>query len=218
RGLWIVLGVVGGLLVVGAVVVAVLVGRLIGSVDDVPDETLDAYRAACTDGDWQACDDLFVESPFGSDDERFGSTCGNRTEETWGGCVEEMAGGDVSGGVEEGEAYGDDAALDALWDACEGGDGEACDDLYWDSPIGSQYEDFGSTCGGTTAETEGGCSVAGTQTYGDDAELDALWDACAAGDGSACQDLYFEAPIGSEYETFGATCGGREERGNSCTD
>ena len=48
-------------------------------------------------------------------------------------------------------------------------------------------------------------------TYGSDAELDALWDACVAGDGAACDDLYFQAPIGSEYEDFGDKCGDRYE-------
>jgi hypothetical protein len=46
-------------------------------------------------------------------------------------------------------------------------------------------------------------------TYGDDPDLDVLWDACAAGDGAACDDLYVESPFGSEYEEFGETCGGR---------
>lgn len=50
-------------------------------------------------------------------------------------------------------------------------------------------------------------------TYGDDPQLDALWDACEAGDGQACDDLYFQSPIGSEYERFGDTCGGRFEAG-----
>ncbi len=49
----------------------------------------------------------------------------------------------------------------------------------------------------------------GPQGYGDDAELDALYDACAAGDGQACDDLYYQSPFGSEYEDFGNTCGGR---------
>ncbi|GAA1624256.1 variant leucine-rich repeat-containing protein [Georgenia ruanii] len=44
--------------------------------------------------------------------------------------------------------YGSDEHLDALWDACDAGDGEACDDLFWDSPSFSEYEDFGNTCGG----------------------------------------------------------------------
>lgn len=41
---------------------------------------------------------------------------------------------------------------------------------------------------------------------------------CLAGDGLACNDLWLEAPVGSEHEDFGATCGGRFEdhsfRGN----
>lgn len=45
--------------------------------------------------------------------------------------------------------------------------------------------------------------------YGDDAELDALWDACAGGDGPACDTLFEEAPLGSEYERFGNSCGDR---------
>ncbi|MDD9205924.1 hypothetical protein PU560_05495 [Georgenia sp. 10Sc9-8] len=43
--------------------------------------------------------------------------------------------------------YGEDPALDRLWDRCESGDGAACDDLFWDSPVGSRYEEFGDTCG-----------------------------------------------------------------------
>jgi hypothetical protein len=45
--------------------------------------------------------------------------------------------------------------------------------------------------------------------YGDDPGLDRLWDECAAGNGKACDDLYQAAPVDSEYETFGYTCGNR---------
>lgn len=45
------------------------------------------------------------------------------------------------------DGYGDDPALDALWDQCAAGDGAACDDLYLESPFGSAYEEFGDTCG-----------------------------------------------------------------------
>lgn len=48
--------------------------------------------------------------------------------------------------------YGDDPALDALWDACATGDGDACDELYFTSPTNSVYEDFGNTCGGVIPE------------------------------------------------------------------
>lgn len=39
-------------------------------------------------------------------------------------------------------SYGDDPVLDALWDRCDGGDSQACDDLFWDSPLNSEYEQF----------------------------------------------------------------------------
>jgi hypothetical protein len=43
--------------------------------------------------------------------------------------------------------YGDDPVFDALWDRCEAGDGESCDRLFEQSPVGSTYEQFGLTCG-----------------------------------------------------------------------
>ena len=232
------LGVVVGVLALIGIGIAVLVNGLRSAAenfDPVPDTStaeLDELRDRCADEDWQACDDLYFESPVGSDYEEFGDTCGNRTDGDRL-CVDELGGGDAAQPTEPGteptepgaeptepvepgepQAYGDDPALDALHDACAGGDGAACDQLYADSPIGSEYESFGDTCGGTT---DGSTSCApdpgagsGT-TYGTDPELDALWDACAGGDNAACDTLYLEAPIGSEYETFGDTCGGRTE-------
>lgn len=47
---------------------------------------------------------------------------------------------------------GDDPALDALWDRCAAGFGQACDDLFDRSQLGSDYEDFGVTCGRRTRE------------------------------------------------------------------
>ncbi|GAA4427483.1 hypothetical protein GCM10023169_27540 [Georgenia halophila] len=49
----------------------------------------------------------------------------------------------------------------------------------------------------------------GQDGYGDDAQLDVLWDACEEGEAVACDDLYKQAPEGSEYKQFGADCGGR---------
>ncbi|WP_061960742.1 DUF4190 domain-containing protein [Demequina flava] len=48
-----------------------------------------------------------------------------------------------------------------------------------------------------------------SQNYGDDPELDVLYDQCGAGDGQACDDLYWASAIGSEYEEYAETCGGR---------
>jgi hypothetical protein len=50
-------------------------------------------------------------------------------------------------------------------------------------------------------------------TYGDDPALDQLWDACEAGDGGACDELFFSSPVDSEYEEFGDTCGNRFDAG-----
>lgn len=60
-----------------------------------------------------------------------------------------------------------------------------------------------STAGGTVVEP------LGPQTFGDDPELDGLWADCEAGSGAACDALFDAAPLGSDYERFGATCGGR---------
>lgn len=44
-------------------------------------------------------------------------------------------------------SFGDDEALDLLWTECESGEGEACDELFDVSALGSEYEAFGLTCG-----------------------------------------------------------------------
>jgi hypothetical protein len=49
--------------------------------------------------------------------------------------------------ADEPYAFGDDGDLDQLWLSCESGAMQACDDLYQQSPVGSEYETFGATCG-----------------------------------------------------------------------
>lgn len=44
-------------------------------------------------------------------------------------------------------APGTDATFDSLWDACAAGDALRCDYLYLASPLNSEYEQFGLTCG-----------------------------------------------------------------------
>ena len=117
------------------------------------------------------------------------------------------------------DAYGDDPELDDLRDYCADGDLYACDELYLMSPGGSQYEDFGSSCGYTQEPTYGGCVPEAT-SYGDDAYLDRIHDDCAEGNLYACDKLYEIAPFGSEYEDFGSSCGGlaTEEQFGSCAE
>lgn len=58
------------------------------------------------------------------------------------------SGGGGDFGLLPGDTYGDNPQLDAMWDACDAGDDEACDELYRNSEFGSEYEEFGDTCAG----------------------------------------------------------------------
>ncbi|MET1002920.1 MAG: hypothetical protein ABWZ15_14005, partial [Acidimicrobiia bacterium] len=55
------------------------------------------------------------------------------------------------------DSLGDDLYLDGLWRSCEAGDADACDQLYYESPSGSGYEDFGATCGNRTEGDQESC-------------------------------------------------------------
>ena len=216
RGLAIAGIVLGALEIVAGIIIAIVVVLGIQAYNG----HLDDLRSDCASGDMAACDRLFRDAPAGSDDEEFGDTCGGRTD--GGSYCESLA--DDTGTLSF--TYGDNPQLDALWDACEAGDGAACDTLYMSAPSGSEYEEFGDTCGGQAAggdfcaedavEPDTGSTDA--QGYGSDPALDALWDACAGGSGTACDDLYWGSPGGSEYEDFGGTCGGRVEFAMSCAE
>ena len=107
--------------------------------------------------------------------------------------------------------FGDSAALDRLYRRCEAGDMQACDDLYDQTEPGTEYNTFGDTCGGRN-EPSTYCTILYPEFAegpGDDAHLDDLYNRCGAGDWAACDRLYQESPIGSEYERYGATCGNR---------
>ncbi len=175
------------------------------------DPTLDQLWDDCAAEDWEACDELYFASPLYSEYERFGATCGEEGE-GWGMCAYLM---DADGGWpspgESVDDYGDDEELDALWDRCADEDWEACDELYFNSPFSSEYERFGSTCGEATDPSFGLCDHEMNRAvdYGDDPELDELWDRCADEDWESCDELYFASPFDTEYESFGASCGER---------
>lgn len=48
--------------------------------------------------------------------------------------------------------FGDDPVLDLLVEQCRRGNNQACDELYRTSPIGSDYEAYGRSCGGRAPE------------------------------------------------------------------
>ena len=62
---------------------------------------------------------------------------------------------------------GGDEDLEGLRDDCADGDFVACDDLYFGAEVGSDLEEFGSTCGGIADPQDGFC----TETNGGEDEL-----------------------------------------------
>ena len=54
---------------------------------------------------------------------------------------------------------GGERALEDLEDACGDGDFAACDELYFSADLGSELEDFGSTCGGIAEPQSGSCEA-----------------------------------------------------------
>ncbi|MGA1748252.1 MAG: hypothetical protein ACO4BZ_11310 [Ilumatobacteraceae bacterium] len=112
--------------------------------DAVVSEPLDfdELRQSCADGDMESCDVLFFQSDVGSDDEDFGATCGGTTDGSTAGSCSYVP--------------PTDEQLAEYRAGCEAGDMGACDDLYYASDIGSDDEEFGATCGGTTDGTEPG--------------------------------------------------------------
>ena len=53
----------------------------------------------------------------------------------------------------------DPESLEDLRDACADGDFAACDDLYFSADLGSDLEEFGSTCGGIAEPQSGSCEA-----------------------------------------------------------
>lgn len=127
------------------------------------DPVLDALQDSCTAGDMWSCDQLYQDSPTESAYEAFGSSCGERTDPVTGSCVDWQA---ESQGMPEAEEvpYGPVIDLAGLRAACAGGDYDACDSLFYESPADSEEETFGATCGGR-AEYEGGTCTARAGTF-----------------------------------------------------
>lgn len=102
------------------------------------DDYLDSLWETCEEGDDFSCDVLAGSAPLGSAYVDFGHGCGGRRA---------VASDRACQNPDEPFTHGDDPELDDLWDGCVAGDGDACSDLWFESPIGSVYETVGDACG-----------------------------------------------------------------------
>ncbi|GAA4873641.1 trypsin-like peptidase domain-containing protein [Serinicoccus chungangensis] len=198
------------------------------------DATLAALWDTCAAGDLEACDSLWRDSPIGSGYEAFAATCGGTSEASHGTCVSDAewaaqeaaweaeraqdeadrAAEDAAEQASEEQAQAEqEAALASLLSACEAGDMQACDDLFWESPSGSAAEATAADCGGHFADYWGSC----VDREAEAGEIATLVGSCHAGDMQACDDLYWQSPSGSEAEAIAEDCGGRYPgEGGSC--
>jgi hypothetical protein len=164
------------------------------------DPLLDLLWEDCAAGDMGACDQLYRQSPVGSEYEAFGDTCGATTD---------------GGAWCETQTDVTDPYLYGIYGDCAAGDMAACDTLYLESPAGSHFEWFGYTCGLISDGAVWCVELIPDET---NQRLDDLYAACAAGDMQACDDLYLESAVGSDYEEFGRTCGNRTDGSRWCVD
>lgn len=76
------------------------------------------------------------------------------------------------------------------------------------SPVGSDYEAFGYSCGGR--ELAECSSILGAESPGTNPALDTFWDACGERSPSACDQLFLAADSQDAYYDYGLTCGNCE--------
>lgn len=127
----------------------------------------DAAAEACFDGDLAACDELFRITDVGGALESYAQTCGGRIDEVEGApeCETRFPGppqppGDLTDDPELADtSQAQIAEFEDLADECFDGDFEACDDLFLQTPIDSEFEDYGRSCGGRFEEGIGGTCV-----------------------------------------------------------
>lgn len=128
---------------------------------------LSALHLECAGGAMSACDTLYRDASTGSDEETFGSTCGDTRTAQYGTCATSSSGSSSAYSTSsEPSSSGSSGGLDlsSLHSSCAGGDMSSCDALYREAPTGSDEETFGSTCGNTEPLQHGSCET----NYGND--------------------------------------------------
>jgi len=107
-------------------------------------EQLQGLLDDCEGDNDLACDILFQISEFDSEEEAAALTCGGRSETEVAFCTADIDAGD------DGLVFDTDSAgLDRVVEACEDeANMTACDFLFYRSPLDSEFQEIGGTCGG----------------------------------------------------------------------
>lgn len=172
-------------------------------------------------GGTEACDTLYRLAGPGNDYADYAITCGYRNPDTR---PNACAGYDGIPGGRPPTGVGGDPELDVLAQECFRARLSSCDELYASSDRGTSYETYAQTCGGRLVElverVPPSCDlrfndpvpaevVPSPGALGDSERLDALADGCAGGTMRDCDELFYRSDLSTDYENWGATCGGR---------
>ena len=172
-------------------------------------------------GGIEACDSLYRLAGAGNDYADYSITCGYRTPDTR---PNACAGFDGIPGGRPPTGVSGDPELDVLAQECFAARLSSCDELYASSDRGTSYETYAQTCGGRLVDlverVQPSCdlrfndpvtaeAVPSPGVLGDSERLDGLVEECAAGSMKGCDELFYRSELNTDYENWGATCGGR---------
>jgi hypothetical protein len=215
----------GKLIAIIAAVVVVLAGAGVGLFFLLKDDGDDNTPAASSSSS-------VIADPSSAFDEPSGSSSSGPVD-----C--ESPSGSPSPGVPEPEDPCDiteadpDGDFTPLAEDCAAEDWSACDELWGITPVDSDWEQYGGTCGGRVSyqaascvdRFEGGGDSGGSTgsaptatsapvppgNLGDDPDgtFAPLAQDCFNGDYQACDQLWITTPVGSDWEQYAGTCAGR---------
>ena len=184
--------------------------------------TIDRIAEQCGAlGGTEACDSLFRVAGPGNDYADYAITCGFRSPDTR---PNACAGYDGIPGGRPPTGVSGDPELDVLAQECFAARLSSCDELYASSDRGTSYETYAQTCGGRLVDlverVQPSCdlrfndpvtteAVPSPGRLGDSELLDGLVEECAEGSMRACDELFYRSELNTDYENWGATCGGR---------
>lgn len=127
-----------------------------------------------------------------------------------------------SSSTSSGSARVTDAEFDEMQTSCAEGAMRDCDALWLLSPVDSDYEAFGASCGerDTADEHHGTCHDDFPEEPGlpielSDGALERLRRSCENEYWLYCDQLYWRTPIGSDLEAVAMSCGGRAPEGET---